>query len=175
MEDDSKYSLDRIAKTSMITAYDIRYGWGARQGDGSGYTLGNLDGTWQSMILLAPSAINVSLFRPYFWEVNNPLMALSAIESFVALLFTIFVLFRVRTEIFSYLRSEVIFCIVFALIFAFGVGISTYNFGTLSRYKVPLLPFYWSALVIIYYSWKSDRNAITLKARQADSNSADAD
>ena len=156
MEDDAKYAIDRLAQTSMITAYDIRYGWGARQGDGSGYSLGNLDGTWQSMITLAPGAINVALFRPYFWEVRNPLMAISAFESLLTLLFTVFVLARVRLSIVPYLKAEVIFCLVFALIFAFGVGVSTYNFGTLSRYKIPLLPFYWSALAIIYYSWKRD-------------------
>lgn len=157
MEDDAKYSIDQIANTSMVTAYDIRYGWGARSGDGSGYSLGKLDGTWQNMISLTPAAINVSLFRPYFWEVKNPLMALSALEGMMNLLFTVYVLARVRTRIRKYIKAEVIFCLVFALIFAFGVGISSYNFGTLSRYKIPLLPFYWSALAIIYSSWREDK------------------
>lgn len=149
--------MENIAQTSKITAYDIRYGWGARSGDGSGYSLGELDGSWQSMIFVAPGAINVSLFRPYLWEANNPLMALSALESFITLLATILVLIQVRSYLFYYIRAEVIFCLVFALIFAFGVGASSYNFGTLSRYKIPLLPFYWSALAIIYTSWARDR------------------
>ncbi|MCI0751856.1 MAG: hypothetical protein L0Y35_08460 [Flammeovirgaceae bacterium] len=157
VEDDPRYSLDKIAQTSMITAYDIRYGWGAREGEGSGYTLGELDGTWQSMIRLAPEAINVSLFRPYLWEVSNPLMMLSAIESLVTLFFTLGVVLTVRGRILKYLKTEVIFCLVFALIFAFGVGVSTFNFGTLSRYKIPLLPFYWTALAMIYVSWKQDK------------------
>lgn len=158
-EDDARYSLENIAQTSKITAYDIRYGWGARTGDGSGYSLGELDGSWQSMVLVAPGAVNVSLFRPYLWEANNPLMALSALESFITLLATILVLIQVRSYLFYYIRAEVIFCLVFALIFAFGVGASSYNFGTLSRYKIPLLPFYWSALAIIYTSWARDRKA----------------
>lgn len=156
VEKDSKYSIDQIAMTARITAYDIRYGWGARLGEGSGYTLGELDGTWQSMIKLAPAAINVSLFRPYLWEVRNPLMVLAALESLFTLLFTIFVFVRVGFKIFRYIKAEVVFCLVFALIFAFGVGASTFNFGTLSRYRIPLLPFYWSALMIIYSSWRSN-------------------
>ncbi len=156
-EDDARYSLENIAQTSKITAYDIRYGWGARTGDGSGYSLGELDGSWQSMLRLAPVAVNVSLFRPYLWEVGNPLMALSALESLVTLLATILVLIQVRSYLFHYVRAEVIFCLTFAFIFAFGVGVSSYNFGTLSRYKIPLLPFYWSALAIIYSSWARDR------------------
>jgi hypothetical protein len=156
MEDDTRYSIDRLAHTSMITAYDIRYGWGARAGNGSGYTLGEVDGTWTSMLTLAPNAINVSLFRPYLWEVNSPLMILSAMESLVTLLLTLYVLIRIRSKIIRYLRAEVVFCLVFASIFAFGVGVSTFNFGTLSRYKIPLLPFYWSALAIIYRAWKDE-------------------
>lgn len=163
MEDDSKYSIGNIAKTSMITAYDIRYGWGARSGDGSGYTLGKLDGTWQSMLELAPEAINVALFRPYLWEVSNPLMFLSAAESFITVLATFYVLLRAGKKINRYLQKEVLFCLVFALIFAFGVGVSTYNFGTLSRYRIPMLPFYWSALVIIYSLWKQDKRIQTTK------------
>lgn len=158
-EDDKKYSLKNIALTSKITAYDIRYGWGARTGDGSGYTLGKLDGSWQSMIRLAPQAINVSLFRPYIWEAKNPLMVLSAIESSITLLITLFVLCKLRSKFFLYVKAEVLFCLVFAVIFAFGVGVSTFNFGTLSRYKIPLIPFYWSALAIIYSSWLEDRKA----------------
>jgi hypothetical protein len=37
------------------------------------------------------------------------------------------------------------------LIFAFAVGISSYNFGALSRYKIPCLPFYALGLVLVYY------------------------
>ncbi len=158
MEGDKKYAIENIAVTARTTAYDIRYGWGARSGDGSGYTLGELDGSWQNMIKLAPGAINVTLFRPYLWEVSNPLMALSAIEGLITFIFTLLVLFRVGTQIPHYIRAEVIFCLVFTIIFAFGVGVSTFNFGTLSRYKIPMLPFYWSALAIIYTSWLRDRN-----------------
>jgi len=31
------------------------------------------------------------------------------------------------------------------------VGISSFNFGALSRYKIPCLPFYALALILIYY------------------------
>jgi hypothetical protein len=157
VEDNPRYALDKIAQTSMITAYDIRYGWGARTGEGSGYTLGELDGTWQSMLRLAPGAINVALFRPYLWEINNLLMLLSSLESLATLVFTLLVLLRLRVRLVKHLSHEVIFCLVFAIIFAFGVGISTFNFGTLSRYKIPLMPFYWTALFFIYTAWKKSR------------------
>ncbi|MFN9502008.1 MAG: hypothetical protein ACOVOF_07475 [Chryseotalea sp.] len=147
-ESDQQYSLDAIAKTAKITAYDIRYYTG--KDAGSGYSLGELDGSMGSMLRLAPAAVNVSLFRPYLWEVRNPLMLLSAFESLTFLLVTIFLLLKYTRAFFKALTdSNILFCLVFSIVFAFGVGVSTYNFGTLARYKIPLLPFYALALVLL--------------------------
>lgn len=147
-EDNPKYSLSMISKTAQVTAYDIRY-WSGREA-GSGYALGELDGTWQSMVKLAPSAISVSLFRPFLWEVKNPLMLLSAIESFILTVFTIYVIVRLRSRLLkTILHPAIFYCLVFSITFAFAVGVSTFNFGTLSRYKIPLVPFYSIALVLM--------------------------
>ncbi len=137
----NKYAIENIAERAQITAYDIRYGWGARTGEGSGYILGELDGSWQSMISLMPAAINVSLFRPYLWEVNNPLMLMSALESIVILILSFVVVFNGR---YNYLIQDpfLMFCLLFSLLFAFAVGVSTFNFGTLMRYKIPMIPYY---------------------------------
>lgn len=156
VEDDPKYALNRIAETARVTAYDIRY-WTGKDA-GSGYSLGELDGSFLSMIKLAPLAINVTLFRPYIWEVRNPLMLLNALEAIVTLVLTVYVLFKSYGRLISYLKHPpVVFCLVFSVIFAFGVGVSTYNFGTLARYKIPLLPFYFLLLGMLYYLEKSDR------------------
>lgn len=145
--DDPRYALDKIAMTAQITAYDI--GFYSGKDAGSGYSLGELDGTFTNMINKAPQAINVSLFRPYLWEIRNPLMFFSAIESFFFLGLTLYAIAKSRSNIFKAMANPVvIFCFVFSLTFAFAVGVSTFNFGTLSRYKIPLLPFY--SLGIIY-------------------------
>lgn len=149
-EDDPRYALDKIAITAQVTAYDIRYYTG--KDAGSGYSLGELDGSMGSLVRLAPGAINVSLFRPYLWEVRNPLMLLSAVESLFTLLITLYVLYKVRSRILLYIQTpEVVFCLIFSLMFAFAVGVSTYNFGSLARYKIPVYPFYFVALAIIMY------------------------
>jgi len=163
-KDDTKYSLDKIAETAKITAYDIRYGWG-KEG-GSGYSLGELDGTMGTMLKLAPQAINVSLFRPYVWEVRNPLMAFTALESLMTLMLTLFVLFKIRLGFIRHVHAEIIFCVVFALLFAFGVGISTYNFGTLARYKILLLPYYLTALGLLYHYWNKERKVEALEVTE---------
>jgi hypothetical protein len=155
-ESDVRYSLSKIPETAKVTAYDIAFQTG--RDAGSTYSLGELDGTFGNMISKTPQAINVALFRPYLWEVRNPLMALSALESFAILLFTLYVLIIRRSVFFRMITDpNIIFCLVFCLTFAFAVGISTYNFGTLSRYRIPLLPFYVMALGLMFDYSKSER------------------
>jgi len=155
-EDDPRYNLDKLAETAQVTAYDIGF-WTGKDA-GSRYSLGELDGSYGGMLRLAPQAVNVSLFRPYLWEVNNPLMLLAALESLALLLFTIYVVVYARTNLLTRVtQPEVLFCMTFALIFAFAVGVSTYNFGTLSRYKIPLMPFYMVGIGLIYHLTKSER------------------
>ncbi len=155
-EDDPRYAIDKIAQTAQVTAYDIRYYTG--KDAGSGYSLGELDGSFGSMISLFPQAVNVSLFRPYIWEAKNPLMILSALEAGAMLLITLVLLFRAPIRFFqSMTNPTVIFCLIFSITFAFAVGVSTFNFGTLTRYRIPLLPFYVLALVVMADSGKSER------------------
>jgi hypothetical protein len=155
-EDDSRYSVSKIAETAKTTAYDIRYFSG--RDAGSGYTLGELDGTFESMINLAPQAINVALFRPYIWEVRNPLMLISSLESLTLLLMFLYVLIKKRYLFLeAILQPNVIFSLVFSIAFAFAVGVSTFNFGTLVRYKIPMLPFFLTALMLILNYSNNDR------------------
>lgn len=153
-EDNPKYSLDKLAQTAKVTAYDIRF-WSGRDA-GSGYSLGELDGSFGSVLRLGPSAINVTLFRPYLWEVKNPLMLISSIESFLLFLFVLTILFKGKLKILKTLTDPtVLFCLLFSLVFAFAVGVSTFNFGTLSRYKIPMMPIFLLSLIIVNYKLKS--------------------
>jgi hypothetical protein len=102
----------------------------------------------------APAAINVALFRPWLWEVKNPVMLLEAMESLFILMFSIYTLFIFIRNIPIGLsvisdNPSIMFMIVFAIIFAFSVGFTSYNFGSLSRYRIPLLPFYVGAILIL--------------------------
>ncbi|MBS1506743.1 MAG: hypothetical protein JSS79_08860 [Bacteroidetes bacterium] len=147
-EGDRRYAIDRLAETARITAYDIRFYTG--KDAGSGYSLGELDGTLTNMLTRLPQAINVSLFRPYPWEVHNLLIAFSSLESTAFLFLTLYCLFRYFPQVSrSWSSPDVLFCFSFSLIFAFVVGISTYNFGSLARYKIPLLPFYLIGLTLL--------------------------
>lgn len=164
-EDDPRYAIENIAHTSQVTARDIRFQSGREAG--SGYELSSyFDGSIGSALRLAPEGINVTLFRPYLWEVKNPLMLMSAIESTVLLIFTILIIVRKGYgAFFNLLNPEVAFTFAFSLVYAFAAGVSTYNFGTLARYKIPILPFYFLGLVIIY-SLVRERKVVALDATE---------
>jgi hypothetical protein len=161
-KDDAKYSIEQLGNTAKITAYDIAFQTG--RDAGSTYSLGALDGSFGNLLSLAPQAVNVSLFRPYLWEVRNPLMFISALESAVLLILTLLVLLKgARYLSRALFDRDVLFCAVFSVAFAFAVGVSTYNFGSLSRYKIPLLPFYLLALIIVYDYSNKRRNVSVLE------------
>ncbi len=164
-EDDPKYALDRIAETSRVTAYDIGF-WSGKNA-GSRYSLGELDGSFSSMLGLLPQAVNVSLFRPYPWEARNPLMLLSSLEAFAIMTITLLLILQRPMVVFRAIwNPHILFCLVFSIVFAFAVGVSTYNFGTLNRYKIPLVPFYLLALVLIADQEKSSRKVEVLEATE---------
>ncbi len=152
-EDNARYSLDTVSETAEVTARYLTY-VGESQG-GSVYTLGDdYDFSPAGMLRKAPLAVNVTLFRPYLWEAHNIVMLLSALESLATLLLTLWVIYKVGpAKLLGYLLAKPIisFCLLFALAFSFAVGISTYNFGSLVRYKIPMFPFYLAGLFILRY------------------------
>jgi len=146
---DDRFDLNNIGTRSKITSEYLYQVSVAQQG--SAYNLGKLDGSLGSMVKLAPQAIFVSLFRPFLWEARNPVMLLSALEATYFIWFTISILYRnglFRTMRLISSTPVLTLCFVFSLIFAFAVGTSTSNFGTLVRYKIPLMPFYLCGLLI---------------------------
>jgi hypothetical protein len=48
---------------------------------------------------------------------------------------------------------------IFTLIFAYAIGLTSANFGTLVRYKIPCMPFYLMGLYMIQYVAKRQKAA----------------
>jgi len=145
-----RYAFDSIIRTAKDTQNWL-YLSSQVQG-GSGYSLGNIDYTPLGMIKVFPKAVNVSLFRPYIWEARKPILIPAALEGLISLFFTIRLIYKAGFIRFFKLiltNPEVQFCLVFSMIFAFSVGFTSYNFGSLVRYKIPLMPFYYIALFIL--------------------------
>jgi hypothetical protein len=141
-----KYSLENVSKTADLTRDWITYASGD---EGSAYNIGEFDGSIGSTLTKFPAGVVVTLFRPFPWEVKKVIVALSALEALLFLYFTLKIFFNRRTKFRRLLKDPtILFCLSFSLIFAFSVGVTTGNFGALSRYKIPCLPFYGAFLVI---------------------------
>ncbi|MEO9485812.1 MAG: hypothetical protein ABJG47_20310 [Ekhidna sp.] len=152
------YSMDQILERAEIVSSYL--GYVSEKSDGSSYNLGIESFTIPNLASKMPAAINVTLFRPYFWEVRNPLMLAAALESLLIFFFTLYVIYKVGLVNFfsNTIRSPIIFSmLVYCFSFAFAIGITSSNFGTLTRYKIPIIPFYVIALILILYSNRSSR------------------
>lgn len=159
-ETSQRYSLDNLAFTASETAQWLEYV--GEQQAGSVYTLGDNDFSTTGIIRNAPLAIITGLFRPFIWESGNPVMFLSGLENLLILGFLIMILFKVGLPRFLWSISSnqlVLFCFFFSVIFAFAVGIATYNFGSLVRYRIPLIPLFLSAIYITNYLSKKQVGA----------------
>lgn len=150
----NKYSLDNIARTADVTRSWIHYSSGD---DGSAYDLGTFDPSFTGMITKFPQAVVVTLYRPFLWEARKVIMFFSALEAFGFLILTIMVFYQKRGSVFklTFKDPTLLFFLVFTLIFAFAVGISSYNFGSLSRYKIPCMPFF-AAYLLILLNYQKD-------------------
>ena len=114
---------------------------------------GEIDASITGLILRSPIAIFTCLFRPFIWESRKIFILFSAFESLLLLLCTLYVIIKLRflgffRELFS--NPFVLTSLFIALLFALIIGFTTYNFGTMARYKIVLLPFYFFTLVYLY-------------------------
>jgi len=111
----------------------------------STYSLGDFDGTITSFLWLYPSAFFTSLFRPFIWEVHNIFMFLLSLENAFLFLISMYIFIKCgfRKTFKCLIQNDILlYSIVFVVIFGGIVGLSTYNFGNLARYRLPMLPFY---------------------------------
>lgn len=151
-----KYSFENL----LLEAEKVRW-WlevsTARDG-GTSYDLGTFDPSLFGILKAFPASVNVALFRPYIFEVRKPIVLISSLESTACLLFCLFIFFKTgirKTFQLMFNDPVIMFCLVFAIMFAFSVGFTSINFGALARYKIPCLPFFYSALLILYFKAKN--------------------
>ncbi|MCK9499942.1 MAG: hypothetical protein M0Q45_10635, partial [Bacteroidales bacterium] len=117
------------------------------------YDIGKFEATPMGVLKKFPIATISGIYRPFLWEARNPFIVLAALEGAFLFLFMIYVIFKTGfLRFFRIIFSDpfLIFSLSFVIIFGFGVGLATANFGALVRYKIPLLPFYLASLFVIY-------------------------
>lgn len=111
---------------------------------GSNFENAALDYSLQGALALPIGVLN-ALFRPFIWEAINLLQFLAAVENLSVVIFlfhSLFVYFFRTTENNKLnLRFFLINMSVVVFVGAAGVGLYSSNSGTISRYRVPVIPF----------------------------------
>jgi hypothetical protein len=142
-------SLEGAIRKAQITQDDLLREW---HYGGNNYKLNRIDGSISGLLRSAPLAIFTALFRPLPWEIGSPTMVVSAIENIILILFVLYSLIRIGPFRFFRITFNdpfLVYCFIFSLFFAFGVGIAGTNFGALVRYKIPLMPFFFSFIYLV--------------------------
>ena len=100
-----------------------------------------------------PAALVVTLFRPFLWEAPGPFGLLAALENTAILVFCaragVLALRRPRIVPRALGEPWVVAGLVFVALMGLVAAVAELNLGTISRYRVPLLPFLTAVLVAL--------------------------
>lgn len=146
-----KFRIDKAFDTAKVYQ-NYHYTGESSEGRRSSYTLPNYGNDIANAVLNIPAAVNVTLFRPYPWEVSSPVVALAALESLIVFVFFLRLLFKkglVRIVRFCKQVPVLLYFLTFTLLFSYVIGFSSYNFGALVRYKIQCMPFFIFTLLAI--------------------------
>jgi hypothetical protein len=161
-----KFSIDKMLTTASVTQNDLHQDYY----HGSSFDIGKFDPTIQGVLSKAPAAITVGLFRPFLWEARNAVMIISGIENTIYLWLTLTLLGRALVDpkrFFNIILENpfLIFLLSYTILFSLTVGLSTSNFGALVRFKIPFLPSYICAILLLNYflAGKTDQKSTRIR------------
>jgi len=142
-----RFSLDEALNTAVIIQNDLKQDYY----DGNSFDIGEFDATLPSIAAKFPAATTAGLYRPYLWESRNLVMILAGLENLFMLLLTVYALWKIPFRVIRPLFSAypvLLYALVFSVLFAFMIGITSSNFGALVRFKIPLIPLYMAVLMV---------------------------
>lgn len=147
------YKVDSVMERANIVQQDLKQDYYG----GNSFDIGEFEPTVLGMLSKTHLAIFAALFRPSLLDVRNPVMFLSALENSYIMILTFMLLLRLKfIGFFTVIWKNplVLFSVLFSLFFAFSVGISISNFGSMVRLKIPAIPFFVASLFIIRHFYE---------------------
>lgn len=119
---------------------------------GSNIDLGDVkDVTLLGQLRYVPLAAVNALFRPMFFEARSIVTFAASLETLVIVVLLLRLLRNgIRRPLAQVMASPALaFSAVFVFTFSIAVGLSTLNLGTLSRYRIPMMPFFSVLLFVL--------------------------
>ena len=148
-----QYKIDQVLDKAVVTQKDMK----ADYYGGKTYDIGEFDASIAGIASKAPIAIFSGIFRPAIWDVKNAVMLVSSLENTYLLILTIFLLLKLKIiGFFVLIRKNpmLLFCMLFSLFFAFSVGLTVANFGSLVRLRIPELPFFVAGIFMLRHLYE---------------------
>ena len=161
----AEYKLDTILEKAVVNQRDLKSDYHK----GNSFDIGEFDSTLPSILAKFPIATFSAIYRPLIIESNNIVMFLSGVENLIILIFSIRVLIMVRgLGVFRFIFKHhlLTFSFFFSLLFAYSVGLSTSNFGSLVRYKIPCIPFFVATIYIIRHLRQKELDLLNESKKQ---------
>ncbi|MDF2450169.1 MAG: hypothetical protein K0R26_2673 [Bacteroidota bacterium] len=153
-----QYQLDNVLDKAVVTQKDMK----AEYYGGKTYDIGEFDASIGGVLSKAPIAIFSGIFRPGLWDVRNAVMLISSLENSYLLVLTIFLLIKLKFfGFFTLIRKNpmLLFCMLFSIFFAFSVGLTVANFGSLVRLRLPELPFFVAGIFMLKHLYEKQSGA----------------
>ena len=148
-----QYKVDEVLERAVVVQQDMK----ASYYNGNSFDIGEFDASAGGVASKAPIAIFSGIFRPALWDVRNAVMLISSLENTYMLILAVFLLFRLKVIGFFFIIRKnplLLFSMLFSLFFAFSVGLTVANFGSLVRLRIPELPFFVSGLFIMRHIYE---------------------
>jgi hypothetical protein len=148
-----EYSAGNVAETMAYTQEVWKQGADRGYAGGSSIDIGSGEAkTIPEQLKFVPLALVNALFRPVVVEAKNAPAMGGAVENALLLLAVLSLLVgaarsAVRAALFR--TPMLLSSAVFVVVFAAGVGLATSNLGTLSRYRMPMMPFYVTTVLVL--------------------------
>lgn len=144
-----EYGVDRlgesIAHQQWAGTTVVGGGSQIEMGDAQGRGLG-------AQLRFVPLAMINSFGRPFFFDIRNFSTLFASIEMTAILVLLVGLVRRAGWRRLSTAVQEsapLLFAFVFVVAFGVAVGLTTTNLGTLSRYRMPMMPIYVAALLVL--------------------------
>lgn len=119
----------------------------------AGFGIGEVSASPAALLLKSPLVIFTCLFRPFVLESRKVFILFTSLETTSFLILTLYLMFKIGfinffRKIFG--SPTMVFCFTLSILFALVIGFTTFNFGTMIRYKIIFLPFFYFMLVHLY-------------------------
>ena len=115
------------------------------------------------MILSSLSALHYSALRPYVWEAKKAINLLAVFENSLFVALVVYLIVQARKIKLTVRQSEfMVFATVWTVLLFVIVGLTSFNYGTLSRYRIICLPYFVMILMLPLLGDKHSRTGRAL-------------